>query len=128
MGSGTSAPQAPVAGDHPLAAGADPAAPEPQSPARRQGLALGATLAKTVSHFFPDLFQWLGEVRDNRNQDCIVYDRRFLLWMGLMPFLLKLGSRRRLRFELDSPEALANLNALSRCQQATMAHSDTLNY
>lgn len=45
-----------------------------------------------------------------------------------MAFLLKLGSRRRLRFELDSPEALANLNALSGQRQETMAHSDTLNY
>ncbi len=45
-----------------------------------------------------------------------------------MLFLLKLGSRRRLRFELDTPEALANLNALSRQQQEAMAHSDTLNY
>jgi len=45
-----------------------------------------------------------------------------------MGFLLKLGSRRRLRFELDTPEALANLNVLSRCQQEKVAHSDTLNY
>jgi hypothetical protein len=89
---------------------------------------LGATLARTVNHFFPDLFDRLGEVRDNRDQDCITYGRRFLIWMGLMPFLLKLGSRRRLRFELDTPEALANLNALSRSTQETMAHSDTLNY
>ena len=45
-----------------------------------------------------------------------------------MGFLLKLGSRRRLRFELDSPAALANLNALSHCEQEKVAHSDTLNY
>jgi len=74
------------------------------------------------------LFDWLGEVRDKRDQDSITYGRRFMIWMGLMPFLLKLGSRRRLRFELDTPEALANLNALSRAEQETMAHSDTLNY
>ena len=48
--------------------------------------------------------------------------------MGLMAFLLKLGSRRRLRFELDSPEALANLNRLSQAEQEAVAHSDTLNY
>ena len=65
---------------------------------------------------------------DKRDQDVITYGRRFLTWMGLMLFLLKLGSRRRLRFELDTPEALANLNALSRAEQETMAHSDTLNY
>jgi hypothetical protein len=48
--------------------------------------------------------------------------------MGLMAFLLKLGSRRRVRFELDSPLALANLNRLARAEQEAVAHSDTLNY
>ena len=51
-----------------------------------------------------------------------------MLWMGLLLFVLKLGSRRRLRFELDSPQALANLNRLSGEAQETMAHSDSLNY
>ena len=128
MGGGASASQTPVAGNHRVAVGTDPGTPHRPSPARRQGLELGGALAKTVAHFFPDLFDWLGAVRDLRDQDCITYGRRFLLWMGLMGFLLKLGSRRQLRFELDSPQALANLNALSRCQQEAVAHSDTLNY
>jgi hypothetical protein len=81
-----------------------------------------------VAHFFPDFARWLGEVGDRRNQEMITYGRRFLLWMGLMGFLLKLESRRRIGFELDSPEALANLNRLARCQQEEMAHPDTLNY
>ena len=51
-----------------------------------------------------------------------------MVWMGLMLFLLKLGSRRRLGFELDTPEALANLNSLSREQQEKVAHPDSLNY
>jgi hypothetical protein len=45
-----------------------------------------------------------------------------------MAFLLKLGSRRRVRFELDSPEALANLNRLSQAEQEAVAHSDTLDH
>jgi hypothetical protein len=89
---------------------------------------LGATLAKTVAHFFPLLFAWLGEIRDRRDQELITYSRHFLLWMGLMLFLLKLGSRRRLRFELDSPQALVNLNRLSRSEQEAVAHPDTLDY
>jgi hypothetical protein len=48
--------------------------------------------------------------------------------MGLMLFLLKLGSRRRIRFELDSLQALDNLNCLARAEQETMAHSDTLDH
>ncbi len=89
---------------------------------------MGGALARTVAHFFPKLCDWLGEVRDTRDQNRITYSRQFLLWMGLMPFLLKLGSRRRVRFELDSPEALANLNRLAQAEQEAMAHSDTLNY
>lgn len=45
-----------------------------------------------------------------------------------MGFLLKLGSRRQVRFELDSPQALENLNRLSGCRLDTLAHSDTLEH
>ncbi len=128
MRAGAPTPQAAAAGDHVAAIGPDPSASDGASPARREGLELGATVAKTLAHFFPLLRQWLGEVRDQRDQDLVTFDRRFLLWMGLSGFLMKLGSRRRLRFELDSPEALANLNHLSGCAQKKMAHSDTVDY
>jgi hypothetical protein len=128
MGGGAPTNQGAVAGDHGDPVGVDPPAPDRASPARRQGLGLGGALARTVAHFFPKLSEWLGEVRDARDQGQIIYSRRFLIWMGLMAFLLKLGSRRQVRFELDSPEALANLNQLSRADQQSMAHSDTLNY
>jgi hypothetical protein len=41
--------------------------------------------------------------------------------MGLTLFLLEFGSRRRLRFELDTAEALANLDARSCHEQETVA-------
>jgi len=56
------------------------------------------------------------------------YGRAFLLVEGLMLFMLKLGSRRQARFELDSPEALENLNRLSGCRQEMIAHGDTLDH
>jgi hypothetical protein len=56
------------------------------------------------------------------------YGRAFLLLEGLMLFLLKLGSRRQVRFELDSPDALENLNRLSGCSQEAVAHGDTLDH
>ena len=70
-------------------------------------------LAKTVSHFWPDFGDWLAALEDTRDQNRIVYPRSFMSWMGLMLFILKLGSRRQIRFELDSPEALANLGRLA---------------
>ena len=57
-----------------------------------------------------------------------MYESRFLLWMGMLLFLLKMGARRQLDFELDSPEALANLNRLSGCDQSDLAHPDTLDH
>jgi len=85
-------------------------------------------LGRTVTHFWPEFRSWLGEIHDTRDQDKITYRREFLSWMGLMLFVLKCGSRRQVRFELDSPEALANLNRLSGSSQQTIAHSDTLNH
>ena len=57
-----------------------------------------------------------------------MYKSRFLLWMGLLLFLLKMGARRQSDFDLDSPEALANLNRLSGCDQLDLAHPDTLDH
>ena len=58
----------------------------------------------------------------------VTYDKRFMTWMGLMLFLLKLGARRQIGFELDSPVALENLNGLSGCDQEDIAHHDTLDH
>lgn len=71
---------------------------------------------------------WLADVVDTRLQAMCTYGRAFLLVEGLMLFVLKLGSRRQLRFQLDSPQALANLNRLSGCCQDTLAHDGTLNH
>jgi hypothetical protein len=85
-------------------------------------------LGKTVAHFWPKLPSYLAAVTDTRDQDKITYLRQFLAWQGLLLFLLKMGSRRQVRFELDSPEALENLNRLSGSEQQTLAHGDTLNH
>ena len=79
-------------------------------------------------HFWPKMGGWLGDLPDTRVQEKVIYPRAFLVWMGLMAFLMKLGSRRQIGFELDSPEALENLNRLSGCRQETLAHHDTLNH
>ncbi len=89
---------------------------------------MGATVARTMAHFWPEMGHWLGRMTDTRDQDSIIYPRQFLFWTAGMTFLLKLGSRRKLRFELDSPTALANLNRLSRSAMERRAHSDTVEH
>lgn len=81
-----------------------------------------------MAHFFPDLRAWMRAVGDSRRQEQIIYKGPFLIWMGLMLFLLKLGARRRLNFELDSPMALVNLNRLSGCAQQDVADHGTLEH
>lgn len=85
-------------------------------------------LATTLAHFWPQMRAWLDDLRDPRDPNRTVYPARCLLVTGLLMFLLKLGSRRQIRFELDSPRALENLNRLAGCRQERVPHGDTLNY
>ena len=91
-------------------------------------MAIRSFTDKTVAHFFPEMPSWLRQVRETRQQAKVEYTAPFLLWTGLMLFLLKLGARRQIAFELDSPMALENLNRLAASHQETVPHSDTLDH
>jgi len=58
------------------------------------------------------------------------YDRRFLLWWGLLLFVCKLGSRRQLDFDLRDAATymLANVNRLAGTAQTTLPVHDTLDH
>lgn len=85
---------------------------------------------QTVRHFFPDFNDWLDRLPDRRVPTACIYDRRFLAWWGIHLYLLQLGSRRQLDFELrdGGPQVLANLNRLAQTQQETLPVHDTLDY
>lgn len=85
---------------------------------------------QTIRHFFPDFNRWLDRLPDTRVQDACTYDKRFLAWWGLQLYLLQLGSRRQLDFELrdGGPQVLANLNRLADTQQTTLPVHDTLDH
>ncbi len=85
---------------------------------------------QTVRHFFPDFNAWLDRLPDTRVQSACTYDRRFLAWWGLHLYLLQLGSRRQLDFELrdGGPRVLANLNRLADTAQTTLPVHDTLHH
>src|SRR5262249_11413311 len=63
-------------------------------------LIAGQALVQTVHHFFPAFNTWLDRLPDTRAQAACTYDRRFLAWWGLQLYLLQLGSRRQLDYEL----------------------------
>jgi hypothetical protein len=85
---------------------------------------------QTTRHFFPELSAWLDRLPDTRLQQACTYDRRFLAWWGLSLYLLQLGSRRQLDYELrdGGPQVLANLNRLAQTRQTTLPSHDTLDH
>jgi hypothetical protein len=85
---------------------------------------------QTVRHFFPDLNAWLDRLPDTRVQDACIYPTRFLAWWGILLYLLQLGSRRQLDYDLreGGPQVLPNLNRLAGTHQTTLPVHDTLDH
>jgi hypothetical protein len=87
-------------------------------------------LVQTQRHFFPDFNVWLDRLPDSRVQEVCIYSTRFLGWWGIALYLLQLGSRRQLDFELrdGGPPVLANFNRLAQTQQTTLPVHGTLDH
>jgi hypothetical protein len=87
-------------------------------------------LVQTVRHFFPDFNAWLDRLPDTRVPDACTYRTRFLAWWGLALYLLQLGSRRQLDFDLrdGGPQVRANLNRLAQTEQTTLPVHDTFDH
>jgi hypothetical protein len=87
-------------------------------------------LVQTTRHFFPQLNSWLDRLPDTRVQEDCIYCTRFLAWWGLCLYLLQLGSRRQLDYELRDGglPVLNNLNRLAQTAQTTLPVHDTLDH
>ncbi len=88
----------------------------------------GDAFLKTVYHFFPKLTRWLNQVDDPRNKNMITYSPGHLLWLGIFLFLLRLGSKRRIKYKLATEYFLENINRLCLSYSEKVAHHDTLEY
>jgi hypothetical protein len=74
----------------------------------------GRALVQTVRHFFPDFNTWLARLPDSRVQEACTYSRGFLAWWGILLYLLQLGSRRQLDYELrDGGSAASAMSAMA---------------
>jgi hypothetical protein len=93
-------------------------------------LIAGQALALTVAHFFPEFNRWLDQLPDSRDRDARIYETRLLAWWGLSLYLLQLGSRRQLDYELDARGTcvLDNLNRLANTAHDTRPVHDTLDH
>lgn len=85
---------------------------------------------RTLRHFFPLWDDWLDQLPDRRDQEAITYPRRFLACWGILLYVLQLGSRRQLDFQLraEGTAVLANLNRLLGTDLDSRPVHDTLDY
>jgi hypothetical protein len=85
---------------------------------------------QTIRHFFPELNDWLDQLPDTRDPDAVIYSTRFMAWVGLLVFLLQLGSRRQLDtvFDRNYAQVLHNVNRLAGQRQVSLPVHDTLDY
>src|SRR5262245_14647580 len=121
-------PQDPAERNPPLDGGPDQEPHAAQTLPGRPTLTIGPLLVRTLRHFFPDFNAWLDEVPDHRDPERITYAQRFLLWLGLLLFLCKLGSRRQIDFQLGEAGScvLENLNRLANTCQRRVACNKTV--
>lgn len=85
-------------------------------------------LYKTIHHYFPEYSKWLNGVDDHRNENMILYKPSTLIWVGVLLFLSKIGSRRQINYEFGSDEMRRNIQSLARQEIERVPHDTTLEY
>ncbi len=83
---------------------------------------------KTVHHFFPQFSHWLQMIKEPRNEASITYSSATMIWLGLLLFILKLGSRRQINTHFRGLPFVRNLALLSRQHLMRVPDDDTLGY
>lgn len=102
---------------------------------RAQDFTLPEALVKTVDHFVPEFWRALSSVPDPRNPKLILYPIEEELLVAILMFVLKVGSRRNIKYTLGTGAFVANLQRVGRLVYPgampfpeTLPHGDTLNY
>lgn len=86
-------------------------------------------LARTVSHFFKDLPQWINEMTDPRNLSYTVYTQSDLIFMGILKNICGVKTMRSMEEQFNEENCIDTLRILSGDRSLVeMPHSDTLNY
>lgn len=103
-------------------------------PARgREGLALPEALFKTIRHFVPGFFDALAGIPDPRVAAKSTYPLVEFYLVGILAFSFMVGSRRNIKYKMDTPEFIENIRRLGRILYPgihfpeTMLKGDTLN-
>ncbi len=83
---------------------------------------------KTIRRFLPKQFEWMEAVKDRRNPYFITYSTSYMVWTGILLFLLKMGSRRQIKYILNTKMFIQNMNDWVKTEVRQVAHPDTLVY
>ena len=99
--------------------------PQIRSKEQRQHQVLIAALLAILRHCFGSLQRLFEPVEDPRDPRRILYPLAELLFVGVLLFLLRLGSRRQIALQLRSERSAAKMAALFGVK--AVPHGDTLN-
>ncbi len=86
----------------------------------------GDVFFKTIHHFFPKLSIWFNQADDPRQKNKITYSPSHLLWLGVFLFLMRLGSKRQIKYLFSTEEFRKNMDVLCQSFTDNIAHHDTL--
>lgn len=95
---------------------------------------LPEALIKTIDHFAPGFWAALAEVKDPRNPLLIGYPLHQELLVAVLMSMVKVDSRRNIKYKLGTPVFIANVLTILKRRYPkdvfaqTMFHGDTLNY
>lgn len=79
-------------------------------------------------HFFKDMWKWIKEMEDPRNQSYITYTQNDFVNMGILKNICSLESMRQMEEAFNEENCIAVLRMMSGNQQLKeMPHYDTLN-
>ena len=98
-----------------------------RSKLEKEQLALLEAESGTVKHFFGSWKKIFAEVSDPRDENLVTYPLSSLLFTGTMMYLLRLGARRQINFDLRDNENVEE-KYLSLCGVGEVPHGDTVNY
>lgn len=97
-------------------------------------LSLPEALFKTIDHFAPGFWAALSAVKDPRHPLMIAYPLQQELLGAVLMFMVKVGSRRNIKYKLGSPAFVSTIKRLMEhfypktLFPDAMFHGDTLNY
>lgn len=97
-------------------------------------MTLPEAFVKTVDHFVPTFWSALSQVPDHRDPTRIVYPIEEELLVGILMFMVKLGCRRNIKYKLNTPAFVNNIQRIGKEVYANIPfpdalfHGDTLNY